>query len=119
MTDDESASAGRFDDVHHPAYSMGSATELLGVTPNFLRSLGEAGLITPYRSDGGHRRYSRHQLELATRARELVDEGMTLASACRMVEMEDQLGAANRRINQLENAQATGSSPAGDDTDER
>lgn len=101
------AGAGKFDDVHYPAYSMGSAAELLGVTPSFLRDLGEAGLVTPHRSSGGHRRYSRHQLQLAARARELVDDGMSIASACRMVTVEDELGAARQRITQLENATQT------------
>lgn len=95
-------SAGKFDDVNHPVYSMGVAAEMLGVTPSFLRGLGEAGLLTPHRSDGGHRRYSRHQMALAARARELVDEGMTLAAACRVAGIEDQLEAAHRRIVQLE-----------------
>ncbi|GII25867.1 MerR family transcriptional regulator [Planosporangium mesophilum] len=107
MADIAPALAGKFDDVHHPAYGMGAAAEMLGVTPSFLRGLGEAGLVTPHRSDGGHRRYSRHQLELAGRARELVDQGMTLAAACRVVRAEDQLEAARRRITQLEDAAAT------------
>lgn len=106
MADTRPASAGKFDDVHHPAYSMGAAAEILGVTPSFLRGLDEAGLLTPHRSDGGHRRYSRHQLELAGRARELVDEGMTLAAACRVVRAEDELDVARRRITQLEDAAA-------------
>ena len=54
---------------------MGAAAEMLGATPAFLRALGAAKLITPLRSDGGHRRYSRYQLRLAARARELVDQG--------------------------------------------
>jgi DNA-binding transcriptional MerR regulator len=107
LADDGPASAGKFDDVHYPAYSMGAAAEMLGVTPGFLRDLGEAGLITPHRSTGGHRRYSRHQLELAARARELVDDGTSIASACRIIQMEDQLGVARERITQLENAAAT------------
>jgi len=100
--------AARFDDEHYPAYSMGAAAELLGVTPAFLRSLGEAGLIEPHRSDGGHRRYSRHQLHLANRARQLVDEGLTLSAACRIVGLEDQvrgledrLSEANRTISEM------------------
>jgi DNA-binding transcriptional MerR regulator len=98
---------------------MGAAAEMLGVTPGFLRSLGEAGLVTPLRSEGGHRRYSRHQLALAARARKLVDEGMTVASACRMVSMEDQLGTARRRITELEDAaQGAGRAPADDQTRE-
>ena len=94
--------ASRFDDDDFPAYTMGRAAEMTGVTPAFLRSLGEAGLISPQRSDGGHRRYSRHQLRLATRARALVDEGLPLTAACRIVTLEDQLEAAHRRIADLE-----------------
>ena len=44
--------------------------------------------------------------ELAVRARELVNEGTSIASACRIIEMEDQLGVARQRITQLENAAA-------------
>src|SRR5262245_40243667 len=91
----------RFDDDDFPAYTMGRAAELIGVTAAFLRGLGEAGLITPQRSAGGHRRYSRHQLRLASRARELVDEGTPLAATCRIVLLEDALAAANRRIAEL------------------
>jgi DNA-binding transcriptional MerR regulator len=77
---------------------MGNAADLIGVTPAFLRSLGAAGLIEPERSLGGHRRYSRHQLHLAGRVRQLLDEGMPLAAACRIVTLEDRLAAAHRRI---------------------
>lgn len=88
----------RFDDEHYPAYTMGRAAEMLGTTQGFLRSLDEAKLIEPQRSSGGHRRYSRHQLRLAARVRELVDRGTALAAACRIVTLEDQLHEA-RRIN--------------------
>jgi DNA-binding transcriptional MerR regulator len=86
-----------FDDEYYPAYTMGRAAEMLGVTPGFLRSLGSAGLIHPQRSSGGHRRYSRHQLRLAVRARELVDQGTALDAACRIISLEDQLADAQRR----------------------
>ncbi|MFC9839355.1 MerR family transcriptional regulator [Rhodococcus sp. NPDC127530] len=77
---------------------MGHAAEILGVTQAFLRSLDAAKLLTPGRSEGGHRRYSRYQLRLAARARELIDQGTALDSACRIIILEDQLAEA-RRIN--------------------
>jgi len=86
----------KFDDEHYPAYSMGRAAEIIGATPDFLRSLDEAGLIDPQRSRGGHRRYSRHQLRLAARVRELLDRGTALHAACRIVTLEDQLAEARR-----------------------
>jgi DNA-binding transcriptional MerR regulator len=86
----------RFDDEDYPAYSMGSAAQMLGTTPGFLRSLDEAKLLLPQRSAGGHRRYSRYQLRVAARARELVDQGIGLDAACRIIMLEDQLAEAHR-----------------------
>ncbi|HEY4023088.1 MAG TPA: MerR family transcriptional regulator [Pseudonocardiaceae bacterium] len=93
----------RLDDQDYPALTMGQAAELLGVQPAFLRSLDAAGVVTPQRSGGGHRRYSRRQLELAARVRELFDEGMTLESAARVLRLQDQLTDARARITDLEN----------------
>jgi MerR family transcriptional regulator/heat shock protein HspR len=90
-----------FDNADYPAYTMGRAADMIGVTPAFLRSLGAAGLIAPERSLGGHRRYSRHQLQLAVRVRQLLDDGLLLAAACRIVTLEDRLAAAHRRIIEL------------------
>jgi DNA-binding transcriptional MerR regulator len=88
--------SGNLDDDHYPAYTMGRAAELIGATPGFLRSLDEAKLLTPQRSEGGHRRYSRYQLRLAARVRVLLDEGTALDAACRIVTLEDQLHEAQR-----------------------
>lgn len=93
----------RFDDEDFPAYSMGRAAELLGVSQDFLRSLDEAKLITPCRSPGGHRRYSRYQLRLAARARAMVDAGTPITAACRIIILEDQLEEA-QRLNQQHQA---------------
>jgi len=91
----------KFDDEHYPAYTMGRAAEMLGTTQGFLRSLDEAKLIVPQRSTGGHRRYSRYQLRLAARVRELVDQGTALAAACRIVTLEDQLHEAQQLNTEL------------------
>ncbi|MFF3349700.1 MerR family transcriptional regulator [Streptomyces sp. NPDC002779] len=90
------ATLDRLDDDDYPAYTMGRAADLLGTTQSFLRAIGEHRLITPLRSAGGHRRYSRYQLRLAARARELVDQGTPIEAACRIVILEDQLEEAQR-----------------------
>jgi DNA-binding transcriptional MerR regulator len=107
MTADESL--GRLDDDDYPACTMGRAAELLGTTPAFLRAIGDARLITPLRSEGGHRRFSRYQLRIAARARELVDQGTPIEAACRIIILEDQLEEA-QRVN-AEYRRAAGSSP--------
>jgi DNA-binding transcriptional MerR regulator len=83
-----------FEDEDYPAYTMGRAAEIIGCSPDFLRRLGEAKLIDPLRSGGGHRRYSRYQIRLAARARELCDQGTDMVSACRIIILEDQLEEA-------------------------
>src|SRR5215212_3661899 len=80
----------RLDDEDYPAVTMGQAAELLQVQPAFLRSLDAAGVLRPERSGGGHRRYSRRQLEYAARMRGLFDEGMTLDAAARILALEDE-----------------------------
>src|SRR5205823_12463647 len=101
MSSTPTTGPARFDDEDYPAYTMGRAAEMLSTTPGFLRSLDEAKLITPQRSEGGHRRYSRYQLRIAARARELVDQGTALEAACRIVILEDQLEEAKRINEQL------------------
>ena len=83
-----------FGDDDYPAYTMGRAAEITGASQDFLRRLDEAKLIIPFRSAGGHRRYSRYQLRLAARAREMVDQGTALEAACRIIILEDQLEEA-------------------------
>ncbi len=92
----------RLDDEDYPAVAMGKAAELLEVQPAFLRSLDQAGVVSPYRSSGGHRRYSRRQLEYASRVRVLFDDGFTLFAAVRILELEGRLAAAHTRIRELE-----------------
>ncbi|TDW21373.1 MerR family transcriptional regulator [Kribbella kalugense] len=101
MSSDRATGPDSFDDDDYPAFTMGRAADMLGTTPGFLRSLDEAKLITPQRSEGGHRRYSRYQLRLASRARELVDQGTALEAACRIIILEDQLAEALRINEQM------------------
>jgi DNA-binding transcriptional MerR regulator len=98
-----------FGDEDYPAYTMGRAAEIVGVSQDFLRRLGEAKLIDPFRSPGGHRRYSRYQLRLAARAKEMVDEGTALEAACRIIILQDQLEEAlrvNESLRKSENSNA-------------
>ena len=75
---------GRRDDRRDPPASSAASTR--------------PRLLDPQRSAGGHRRYSRHQLQLAARVRELLDQGTALDAACRIVTLEDQLDEARRTI---------------------
>ena len=56
---------------------MGQAARAVGGAPGVLAQPRRGGGVDAQRSPGGHRRYSRRQLERAARLRELFDEGMT------------------------------------------
>jgi MerR family transcriptional regulator, heat shock protein HspR len=83
--------ADRLDDLDYPAYTTGRAAEALGVQQAFLRALDTAGAVTPQRSAGGHRRYTRRQLAFAGRIRELFDQGHNLGSALRILGLQDDI----------------------------
>jgi DNA-binding transcriptional MerR regulator len=91
----------RLDDPDYPALTMSQAAQLLGVQAAFLRSLDTSGVLEPYRSPGGHRRYSRHQLSLAARMRGLLDDGHSLASAETIVGLQDELASARADAERL------------------
>ena len=87
---------GRLDDLDdpdYPAYTTGRAAQVLGVRQAFLRSLDAAGVVRPQRTAGGRRHYTRRQLALAARVRDLLDQGHTLAAARRILSLEDDLTA--------------------------
>jgi DNA-binding transcriptional MerR regulator len=60
-------------------------------------------VLKPHRTGGGHRRYSRRQLALAARLRELLDDGHSLASARAICGLEDRLRTSD---DALEDARA-------------
>jgi DNA-binding transcriptional MerR regulator len=103
MTADETSSdpTSRLDDPDYPALTMSQAAELLGVQAAFLRSLDGSGVLQPFRSPGGHRRYSRSQLSMAARLRTLLDDGHPLASAGTIVGLQDELASARADVDEL------------------
>ncbi|MGY1836093.1 helix-turn-helix domain-containing protein [Blastococcus sp. SYSU DS0510] len=102
MTPEEQDPLRRLDDPEYPALTMSQAAELLGVQAAFLRSLDGSGVLSPHRSPGGHRRYSRRQLELAARMRGLLDDGHPVASAEVIVGLQDELAAARADLARLQ-----------------
>jgi MerR family transcriptional regulator, heat shock protein HspR len=84
------------DDEDVPALTTGQAADVIGVQPAFLRSLDAGEMLRPTRSAGGHRRWTRRQLALATRVRALFDEGLTLTAAWKVVSLEDRVDEVTR-----------------------
>jgi excisionase family DNA binding protein len=76
------------DDVSAPLYTVGQVSEMLGLHQSFLRRLDEHGLVTPARSGGRQRRYSRQEVEAIGQVVDLMGEGLTLNGVRRVMQLQ-------------------------------
>lgn len=79
------------DDPQAAIYTVGQVAEMLGVQAAFLRRLDAEQLVQPARSDGGQRRYSRHEMNQIERVVQLASEGLTLAAIRRLLVLEGEV----------------------------
>ncbi|HLI45006.1 MAG TPA: MerR family transcriptional regulator [Acidimicrobiales bacterium] len=80
-------------DDRAPRYTVGQVTSLLGVQPWFLRRLDAMGVVTPTRSGGDQRLYSRADLERLIDARSLMREGVSVAGVRQVLDLRDRVAA--------------------------
>ncbi|MEK9837884.1 MAG: helix-turn-helix transcriptional regulator [Ilumatobacter sp.] len=86
---------------HQAVYVISVAAELAGMHPQTLRIYERRGLVQPARTDGGNRRYSDYDIEILRRISELADEGMNLEGIRRVMQLEVELEAARREIDEM------------------
>lgn len=86
---------GHFDEGipdDEPLYVISIAARMLGVHQQTLRYYERAGLITPQRSSGNIRMYSRVDLNRIRQAQRLIDElGVNIAGADIIMRMSEQI----------------------------
>jgi MerR family transcriptional regulator/heat shock protein HspR len=75
-------------------YSISVTSELTGVNPQMLRTYEQKGLLAPYRTEGGTRRYSGHDLDRIREITTLLAAGLNLAG----IEHVLRLRSENRRL---------------------
>ena len=76
------------DDANRPLFTVGQVSEMLEVQQAFLRRLDEFAVVSPSRSPGGQRRYTRNEIVIVRYVVELVDDGLTLPAVRRVLELE-------------------------------
>lgn len=81
------------DDPHAATFTVGQVAGALGVQAAFLRRLDAEELVSPARSEGGQRRYSRAEIDQVQRVSELASEGLTLAGIKRLMALEVEVAA--------------------------
>jgi MerR family transcriptional regulator/heat shock protein HspR len=89
------------DNANAPLYTVGQVAEMLSVQPAYLRRLDSEELVSPERSLGGQRRYSRAEIQQIQRVSELAGEGLTLAGIRRLLALESEVAQLQREILRL------------------
>jgi MerR family transcriptional regulator, heat shock protein HspR len=88
-------------------FMISVAAELADMHPQTLRMYEARGLIEPQRSPKGTRLYSQEDVERLRRIQEMTSElGLNLAGVERVLELEEQLERATRRLESLERRSA-------------
>ncbi len=78
------------------------AAELAGMHPQTLRVYERRGLIEPYRTPGGTRRYSQEDIDRLSLISELTEQGLTLEGVRRVLEMRNHIDRLQRQLNKLQ-----------------
>ena len=89
------------DDENVPLYTVGQVAELLAVKQAFLRRCDELRVVSPQRSAGGQRRYTRIEIRVIQQVVTMADAGMTLPAIRRIIELEAQLAVVTRERDEL------------------
>ena len=81
-----------------PLYTISQAAGILDMPPAFLRRLDSEGVVIPARSPGGQRRYSRDEINHVAALIGLMSEGLTLAGAQRIIELENEIDELRQQL---------------------
>ena len=90
-----------FEDENIPLFTVGQVAEMLAVKQAFLRRVDELRVVSPQRSAGGQRRYTRVEIRVIRQVVTMADEGMTMPAIRRIIELEGQLAEVVRQRDEL------------------
>jgi MerR family transcriptional regulator, heat shock protein HspR len=86
------------EDEHAPLFTVGQVAEMLAVKQAFLRRVDELRVVSPHRSAGNQRRYTRYEIRVIQQVVTMTDEGMTLPAVRRIIDLEEQLADVTRQL---------------------
>ena len=84
-----------------PIFVISVAAELADMHPQTLRQYDRLGLVSPRRAPGKSRRYSQRDVNMLREVQRLSQEGVSLEGIKRIMQLEDQVMALQRRVNEL------------------
>jgi DNA-binding transcriptional MerR regulator len=90
-----------FDDENTPLFTVGQVAEMLAIKQAFLRRVDDLRVVSPQRTPGGQRRYTRYEIRIIQQVVSMADEGITLQAIRRIIELEHQLATVTRERDDL------------------
>jgi DNA-binding transcriptional MerR regulator len=90
-----------FDDENVPLFTVGQVAEMLSLKQAFLRRIDELQVVSPQRSAGRQRRYTRVEIRVIRQVATMADEGMTMPAIRRIIELQQQLAEVVRQRDDL------------------
>lgn len=90
-----------FEDENIPLFTVGQVAEMLAVKQAFLRRIDELQVVTPQRSAGRQRRYTRVEIRVVQQVASMAGEGMTLPAIRRIIELETRLAEVAAQRDEL------------------
>lgn len=77
------------------------AAELAGMHPQTLRIYERKGLIDPYRTPGGTRRYSQDDIDRLAFIQEMTEQGLNLAGVQMVIDLQRQIARLEGKVEAL------------------
>ena len=90
-----------FEDENVPLFTVGQVAEMLAVKQAFLRRIDELQVVSPQRSAGRQRRYTRVEIRIIQQVASMADEGMTMPAIRRIIELESRLAEVTAQRDEL------------------
>jgi len=88
-------------DSTRAVFVISVAAELAGMHPQTLRIYERKGLIDPFRTPGGTRRYSQEDIERLQLIQEMTAEGMNLEGVRRVLALQEENRRLKKRLDRL------------------
>ena len=88
-------------DFEQPIFVISVAAELADMHPQTLRQYDRLGIVSPSRAPGKSRRYSQRDINMLREVQRLSQEGVSLEGIKRILQLENQVAALQRRVAEL------------------
>lgn len=94
------------DESDRALFSISVVTELTGVSQQVLRGYEDRGLVTPHRTDGGTRRYSRDDVDRINEIAKLLETGLNHEGVHQVMKLQAEADGLRQELREATDEQS-------------